>query len=124
MRKLLVIVGVLFCGGCLTGGPQLCKVVDSTDFHPIENAMVRVQPWTPFHPFWLKPGSGLTDGNGEVTLQLPGPNDHWFFHSSVKAKGYKKVKPDKVEDPNHVLHVSPETRHVFFMKRDAARDAR
>src|SRR5947207_15458141 len=111
MTKLLVIISILFCAGCVKREPQVVKVVDAADFHPIQGAKVWMQPWAPIHPFWPAGDSGVTDEKGEVTLLLPRPSDFWFYFSSVKADGYTEAKPsEEVKDPNHLLHVSQNTR--------------
>lgn len=123
MGKLLVILAVLCCTGCVTREPQLYKVVDSVDFQPIQRAKVMMQPFAPIHPFWPPGDKGTTDENGEVTLSLP--HGFWFYIIIVNADGYTHVQdPDKPTAPHRSLDPSPGTQLVFFMRRDATGGAR
>jgi hypothetical protein len=119
MRSSIATLGALFCSlcliGCVSREAKLYRVVDATDFHPIQGAQVWMQPWAPIHPFWPAAARGVTDDNGIVSLSLP--TDSWFYFSGVKADGYSLV-----EDPEHPAPI-PDGITIFgtfYMKRDPA----
>jgi len=76
-----------------------------------------MQPYAPFHPFWPPGDKGVTDAKGQVILSLPWDQDFWFYFSGVSAAGYSACHGQDLPGEG-------DTWAIFYMKRDAAREAR